>query len=142
MSSYDLIETADAAAAVDNNNNNSRAIDRNRKKSRRRNRDARYDPVVGVNSAAELQQEEAAAVDASNLINILNENTRDTVANTILTDSSTHKVETLKTLGKVSAVAKSLSKDLEESTEQRHAFTTLRATNVLRFLSNVYDNQL
>ncbi|QYC92763.1 P12 [Trabala vishnou gigantina nucleopolyhedrovirus] len=130
MSDNFLIDTmngVDNVLSVNNESKNNRKRNTKRKEATETTkRDSRFDPVEYI--------------DPSDLINALNENDR-TVANLILNDNSDRKVQTFKLLSKSSGVAKTILKDIEENKEGLR-LNTVRATNVLRLLSNVYDNQV
>ncbi|ABI35763.1 p12 [Ectropis obliqua nucleopolyhedrovirus] len=93
-------------------------------------RDTRFDPVDDVDNSA---------IDPVTLINSLNSNNKN-MASFIIADESLKKQNTFKILSKVSSSAKGVLKDIEDDKESM-PLTTLRATNVLRLLSNIYDNQ-
>ncbi|AWW14447.1 hypothetical protein KM620_gp087 [Hyposidra talaca nucleopolyhedrovirus] len=98
--------------------------------TRNRKRDKRFDPVATnneINSTAAL-------------INTLNES-NNTVASVILRDPSVNKVDSFKMLSPGSAVAKQILKDIENDKENMQ-LNTMRATNILRLLNNIYDDTL
>ncbi|QWO71633.1 AC102-like protein [Orgyia pseudotsugata single capsid nuclopolyhedrovirus] len=81
----------------------------------------------------------AHQINATDLLAMAEKN--DTVAKSIIADDSIQKMDSFKALSRTSAVAKSIFNDIENNRNDMR-LDTLRATNVLRFLSNVYDNQL
>lgn len=95
------------------------------KRNTNKNRDIRFD-VPETNPA--------------DLINTLNDNDG-SVAGIILKDRTKRKIHSFKLLSKNSAVAKAILKDIE-SDQNYLKINTLKGTNVLRFLSNIYDNQI
>ncbi|ABY65815.1 p12 [Orgyia leucostigma nucleopolyhedrovirus] len=76
---------------------------------------------------------------ASDLLELADKNS--TTAKIIISDDSVNKIDSFKMLSKTSAVAKSVLRDIENDKNDVR-LDTLRATNVLRFFSNLYDNQL
>ncbi|AHH82667.1 P12 [Buzura suppressaria nucleopolyhedrovirus] len=92
-------------------------------------RNKRFDPPPVDNS-----------INPAVLINALNDSDN-TVASVIMRDQSVNKVNSFKILSPGSAVAKQILKDIEDDTENIR-LNTMRATNILRFLSNIYDDTL
>ncbi|QHB21752.1 p12 [Artaxa digramma nucleopolyhedrovirus] len=102
------------------------------KKSKKRidksKRDARYDPA------------EEIYINPMDVINALNESNDVRTVAMVLQDESKNKVNSFKMLSGRSAVAKEILKDIEDDRDDL-PMNTLRATNILRFLSNLHDNQ-
>lgn len=103
----------------------------NSRKRKKRPRDTTYDPVANV-----------VADDTITMANVLNDlNTSShPMATIIIEDGSLYKQQSLQLIGNQNGVAKSLVKDIDEGKTQLQ-LTKLRATNVLKMLSNVYDNR-
>ncbi|AKC91676.1 ac102 [Lambdina fiscellaria nucleopolyhedrovirus] len=95
-------------------------------------RDSRFDV------ASEASAESINVADMINLLSSNNDN--NTAAALILNDRSHNKTNTFQVLSKSSAVAQSILKDIEDNKEQL-TVNTRRATNLLKLLVNVYDNQ-
>ncbi|AIU41324.1 p12 [Sucra jujuba nucleopolyhedrovirus] len=117
MASNNLIETLNVSYG-----------DVETKNLKKKKRDARFDPV------------DDKKTDPATLINTLNE-ANVSLADFILNDTSENKIETFRMLSVHSSMAKSILKNLEEQNETL-PLTTMRATNLLRFLTNVYEDSL
>ncbi|QUJ09279.1 p12 protein [Gynaephora ruoergensis nucleopolyhedrovirus] len=105
-----------------------------KKPTKKNKRNARFDPIVDRRDGGGMY---ASPVD---LINVLSESDDNRTVSIVLKDESKHKMESFKMLSGKSAVAKEILKDIQENRDAL-PMNTLRATNVLRFLSNLYDNQ-
>ncbi|ACO53539.1 p12 [Euproctis pseudoconspersa nucleopolyhedrovirus] len=105
-----------------------------KKPTKKIKRNARFDPIVDRRDGGGMY---ASPVD---LINVLSESDDNRTVSIVLKDESKHKMESFKMLSGKSAVAKEILKDIQENRDAL-PMNTLRATNVLRFLSNLYDNQ-
>ncbi|AGR56842.1 ac102 [Hemileuca sp. nucleopolyhedrovirus] len=108
---------------------NSTQQQQRRRQKHSSDRDKRFDPV-----------EENDIINPATLINLLNDNDS-SVAMLVLQDESDKKLESFKILSKTSATAKTILNDIQNDQDSIR-LNTLRATNVLRFLKNIYDNQL
>ncbi|AKN80663.1 P12 [Perigonia lusca single nucleopolyhedrovirus] len=100
----------------------------NRKRKRPRNRN--FDAVANEISGNFIEPE--------TLMNNLNENVNNS-ATMIIADASEKKRNSYEVLSKSSGVAKSILKDIVDDKDSIK-LTTSKAVNVLRLLTNIYDN--
>ncbi|QED40611.1 P12 [Chrysodeixis includens nucleopolyhedrovirus] len=77
-------------------------------------------------------------IDSAELLRSLNQTF--TVADLILNDNNKLKQNAINVISKQSAVAKSLLVDVENKNENIH-LNTMQSMNMLKFLSDVYDNK-